>query len=381
MTDTDATSTSDDQGSSTQDEATQTQPQDRGTFVPLIFGGAFACALGFFAAQLDWVERTFGMTDPDDGLSVKLNEQVQAVSAQREQIAELSAQIAAIPEPKEVDLSGITVRLDSLSGQADSLDASVGELGEALATLADRLTQLEKRPMSEGVSEEAMAAYQAELDRLQGDLRASVEAQKTEIADELARLRGGVDSSRSEIETLVTAAQESETEAQRQANLALSRASMARIVAAVESGAPYEDAIADLMDTADTELPVALTDQAAEGVPTLAVLQDEFPDLSRAALAASREADAAEGEGGVLSFVQRRLGARSVVPQEGDGTDAVLSRAEAALRSGRLGDVLAEVEALPEVSKTVLADWIAKAIARDGALRAADDLMSSLGTN
>ena len=153
------------------------------------------------------------------------------------------------------------------------------------------------------------------------------------------------------------------------------------IVAAVESGSPFADAVADLAETADTDLPAALTDQAANGVPTLIALQDEFPDLARSALAAARQTAAAEGEGGVLSFIERRLGARSVTPQDGNSPDAVLSRAEAALRNRQLTDVLTEIDALPTVSKDVLADWTAKATARNGALQAADSLMSSLSTN
>ena len=354
MTDNDAMTSSDDQGSSTVTESnTQQQVQeDRGSFVPLIFGGAFACALGFFAAQIDGIERALGLNDP----SVEL---AQEISDQNDKISNLAGQIADIPKAAPVDLSGITSRLADLSDKTDAVAAQVSAQDAALAGFDDRLTALEKRPMSEGLSPEAIAAYEAELERLQA----------------------GVDSSRSEIEGLVTAAKDSETEAQRQANLALSRASMSRIVAAVESGAPFADAIADLQETAATEVPAALTNQADNGVPTLAVLQDEFPDLSRAALAAAREEAAADGDGGVLSFVQRRLGARSVVPQEGDSADAVLSRTEAALRSGNLGEALAETEALPDVSKAVLADWIAKATARNDALRAADDLMSSLSTN
>lgn len=383
MTDTDATSTSEDQESpqDTRQENVRETTTERGTFIPLIFGGAVACALGFFAAQIDSIERALGLSGTDQAVTAALDEQDAIISDQQEQLGELQAQVASLPEPETVDLSAITDQLAGLTEQAATLDASVAQQSETLGDLGKRLTELEKRPMSEGVSPEAMAAYEAELERLQDDLRASVDAQKTEIADELTRLRGGVDSSRSEIESLVTAAKDSETEAQRQANLALSRASMSRIVAAVESGAPFADAVVDLAETADTDLPAALTDQAANGVPTLIALQDEFPDLARSALAAARQTAAAEGEGGVLSFIERRLGARSVTPQDGNSPDAVLSRAEAALRNGQLTDVLTEIDALPTVSKDVLADWTAKATARNGALQAADSLMSSLSTN
>jgi hypothetical protein len=59
-----------------------------------------------------------------------------------------------------------------------------------------------------------------------------------------------------------------------------------------------------------------------------------------------------------------QLSLRSTAPRAGDDPDAVLSRAEAALAAGRLGEALAEVASLPAPVQSAMAGWIAQAQAR-----------------
>ena len=74
--------------------------------------------------------------------------------------------------------------------------------------------------------------------------------------------------------------------------------------------------------------------------------------------------------GGFTAFVRNQLGARSLEPQEGNDPDAILSRAEAALREGRLADAVAEVETLPEIARLELTGWTGQAALRLEALAA-----------
>lgn len=83
----------------------------------------------------------------------------------------------------------------------------------------------------------------------------------------------------------------------------------------------------------------------------------------------------------VATFFANQLGARSVEPRAGDDPDAVLSRAEAALRSGDLGAVLSEVSALPEPAQQELSDWVASAETRKAALDGADAVAQTLNQN
>jgi len=121
---------------------------------------------------------------------------------------------------------------------------------------------------------------------------------------------------------------------------------------------------------------------ADAGGATLASLQDAFPELARAAIATARETlagdDAAERG---MSFLQRQLGMRSLAPRDGDGADAVLSRAQAAVLSGDLAAALAEIASLEDGPTAVLADWSARAQARVDAVAGVDALAASLTSN
>ena len=74
------------------------------------------------------------------------------------------------------------------------------------------------------------------------------------------------------------------------------------------------------------------------------------------AAAAATSAGAEAGLGvRMASFLVSQTGARSLEPREGDDADAILSRAEAALRQGDVAGARALVAQLPEVAQTAMA--------------------------
>lgn len=343
--------------------------RDKGTFVPLIFGGAVACALGFFGGQLDWVEEQLGLKKdlPDYALSADLVAQKEALQTQRQEIEEMTARLEelAAVEPPEVDLSPVN----------DALEAQGGQLAE----FGERLLSVEKRPMTDNVSREAIAAYEKELASLQEKIRAEEMRAAAAYKEQLGVLQSEVEAQQAEVARILDAAKQSEADAADKASRAQGRAALAKIVAAVDDGAPFADALKALQDSGAAEIPETLVAQAAEGVPDVASLQDPFPGLARAALKLSRET--AEDANTLGGFLQRQLGARSVNPREGSDPDAVLSRAEAAVRQGRFGDAVTEVAALPEGAQGVMADWIALAKNRVDAQQATRSLADMLNTN
>ena len=155
-------------------------------------------------------------------------------------------------------------------------------------------------------------------------------------------------------------------------------------MANLETGLPFASALADIGEASDVMIPDVLSATAAEGVPTLLNLQDNFAPVAREALAAARGASSNEGAGVAdrfSSFLRARTGARSVEPREGDDPDAVLSRSGASVGTGILGDALAEAEALPEEARSVMTDWLTQAEMRQQALAAADALSQELNSN
>lgn len=313
------------------------EPAKSGSAMPAILGGLVAGAIGFGAAY-------FVLPKPNTTLPAK-------ISAQASEITELRDQIAAVPAP---DLSGVE------AAQAATADAMVAA-DERITALETRLNDLSNRAGDSGSL--STAAYEAELDALRS---------------EMENLRG---TAIAELESAREQAAEIENNAEAAARAATGRASLARIQSGMETGAPLGEALDDLAAALQADVPAALM-AVRDGTPTLAALQSDFPALARAALATARaEGVSGEAEGGFASFLRNQFDVRSVAPKDGDGTDAILSRAEAILRQGRLTDALAEVGALPEVARAELSDWISLAEARADALAAAATLSTSLNDN
>lgn len=309
--------------------ATPPDPPKR-TVTPMILGGVIAAVLGFVAARGEFLDPLLPPGWRTSGPDTALTEQLEDV---RVKLSALQNTVAALPEPEEP----VAIDLSPVEGQ--------------LSALSQRVEALENRPVvTSSVPQEALNAALA-------DLRATAQSQQDEIDRLLADARL--------VKEDATAA----------ANATLARAAVTRIQSAVDTGAPFAAALADLETAGETDIPEPLRASAQAGVVTLAELQTTIPDSARAALNAARGADTT---GGITGFVQKRLGVRSVEPREGSDPDAVLSRIEAAVRAGRLGDALAEAETLPDAARDALRTWTEQAQARLDAVTAANALAERL---
>ena len=316
--------------------AQQTQSAGAG-FLPLLLGGVVAGAIGYGVATY------FPMNDGSVDVSVQMQ-------AQADQLAALEAKLADIPA---VDLSGVEAQIASVGDQAAALS---GAIDTNFADLDARLTEVEKRPGADGtLSDTALAAYQRELEQLRADL----EIQQATVMSTVAQAETDLAAARAEAEAL-------EQEALASAEAAASRAALNRVSTAIETGAPFADALGDL----GGDLPAALSSAAENGVATTAELTSDFPAAARAALAAARAEGVSDESGGLGGFLRNQFDVRSTAPQEGSSPDAVLSRAEAAIKEGRVADALAEIEALPEVAGAEMTDWTAQATERADVLDA-----------
>lgn len=314
----------------------ETVIERRGGFWPMILGGAVAAGLGFGAA---WYYQ-YGAT-PRDDLPQALDALRTDLGAQADRIETLAGQVGDLEEG--ADGSGQEAAQEELRGQ-------MSDLAARLDTLQSRLTTLEDRPPSAGGT-----SSDADLTALSQ----RIEAQAAQIA------------------ALTDAAEAREAAANASAQATLRRAALTRIQTALDTGSDFEGALSDL-EAAGQAVPAELRAIADQGVPTAAQLQDSFPPAARAALAVSRTDAAADGTGGFWAFMGDQLGMRSLEPREGTDPDAVLSRAEAALRDARLTDALAEIDTLPPAAAAEMSDWVARARMRAEALQAAETLAAQL---
>lgn len=316
----------------------------RSVFFPMLLGGAIAAGLGFAASEYDVL-----------GTRAQSAAELQsAMEAQQARIAELEARVeepATLPE----SLPQVDALREELTASREALSA----LQSQLAEIDSRLTTVEKQPATGGDNQVAVAAFEREMEAL----RASVAEQ------------------RSEIESLLDNAQTAEEATAAAAEAARAQTAMTQMNAAISAGRPFEAPLAELQQAGVEDIPETLRESAAGGVVTLANLQARYPDAAREALATARAAVPEEGEGGFGNFLKRQLGARSVAPREGTDADAVLSRAEAAVRDGRLTDALAEIDTLPAPAQDAMAEWLADARARQAAETAANELSQRLTAN
>ncbi|GGB17710.1 mitofilin family membrane protein [Allosediminivita pacifica] len=332
-----------DRGERAREVVEHTVVERKGGFLPMLLGGVAAAAVGFFVAM----SMPGLMAPPPNPLIGDMQGRLDSQSTRSDEIA---GQVE--------DIRNIVGGIDT-----SALENALADLSSQTADLDERLTALERRPVEESVSPEAMAAYEREFE----ELRNSVSQQQEE-------LNAALEEERSRIAAMADEARASESNAEAQAQLAESRAILAELTTNLREGAPYAEQLGALEEN-DVSVPEPLAAPAADGVAALGDLQDDFPPLARDAL---RQVRAEQGNTGVGDALQSLFNARSVTPRQGDDADAVLSRAEAALDAGNLDTALTELEALPESAAEVMSGWISRAETRRDALAAASALADEL---
>ena len=295
--------------------------------LPLVLGGVLAGGLGYGAHFL---------TDRGTSAGPELD-------SLRSEIAELRA---ALPStgPLEAELLALRAQVDALSVPA----AATTDLEQLIAQLRAEFAQTDA-PIDLQPVEHALAGAQSRMDALEA---------------ELADLRDLAERRVAEAEAAIDAA--------------LATAGIDTLRAALETGAPYPEAVTRLR-AAGVTVPDVFVVSAESGIATLEALQEGFADAARAALRVALQDAPAETTADRLgNFLRAQVGARSTVPRDGDDPDAVLSRAGAAMEGGALEVALAEIAALPEPAKAAMGDWLVRAQARSAATAALPDLATAI---
>ncbi|MEJ6392955.1 hypothetical protein V8J82_06810 [Gymnodinialimonas sp. 2305UL16-5] len=338
-------------------------------FGALLLGGIVAGAIGFAAAYF-----TFGQGADTSEQDAALVQALNTIEAQQGAIDTLQTQVAELaaiepPTIPEVDLS-------SVEGQIAAAETQIGEADAAIDALTGRIEALEERPVFTGELDEDSAAMAAAVEALEARLNEERDA----AAEAVAAAEAIQAAAASEVQEAAAAAQaaiaEAEARAQETAAATQAQAALSRVQIAMASGAPFADALADL----PVEAPDALAAAAETGVPTLEELQRSFPAMAHATLSQAIRENAEDGSTAerVGAFFSAQLAGRSTEPREGTDPDAILSRAEAAVRAGDLETALTEIEALPPGARALLDDWASDVADRAAADAALADLAATL---
>jgi hypothetical protein len=338
--------------------ATRTVVERRGPgFVPLVLGGVVAAGLGYLASSYELIPG-LGGDDRTAEIEAALDRQSDVLTDLQSQVSELAS-----AEAPSVDLSPVTEEMASLGVRLD-------ETASAIESLSERVTVLEERPVFSGdISADAAEAAEAV---------AAMEEQMRAQEEEAARLAAEAQEAQDAAAEAIAAA-EAEAEAARVR--AEAEAALQSVRLAVTEGQPYAEPLSTLSETA--EIPEALVTNAESGVVSLEALQDSFPPAARDALPVAIRETAGDGAlDRFTAFLQGQVAGRAIEPIEGDGPDAILSRAQAAVSDGELQTALAEISALPEAAQAEMADWAAAAETRVEVVTALDSVAQALsGTN
>lgn len=318
----------------------------RGSVMAPLIGGALAAIGGFALSHFDVLDlRPADSTAEVAGLTTQLTEvqtRISSLESQSGDLATLSdrlAQLESAPAPQAPDLS----RLDAFDQRLAAIEAMPTDGAASSAAVTAKLAELERRlaAVPQGASPELQQQLDAALARLD-----EAEATATARADEAAAATAAAERTRA----------------------------LDALAAKLATGEPFG---AELQALDDPTLAQALAPLSETGVPTLTQLQATFPDAAREALRIARETGADDGwTGRLVDFLASQTGARPLTPLEGDTPDAVLSRADFALSEGRVADAVSELQPLDPAVKGALDPWLAQAQAH---LSAAAALQSARG--
>jgi hypothetical protein len=347
--------------------------------VVLLVAGA---GLGLWAAPRIAPMLPAGLAPAAEWLTPGRTEAAAEIAALQERLettaAELQSRLAELPSPDDVDgrVSTAVGDLESrLGAEIEAVRSSVApqddtELRQRLdrletavegreAELATLKQQLEGTAAAGGqVSQDAINridTYRAELEGLRAEM-GTLQGQVGALASRIDEVAAAADRQVSAAQSQVDAVQ---AEAATQLSAATVNADIAQIRAAITAGEPFEEPLQQILSQPGVTVPAALSDVASAGVTTFARLRDEFPDAAHAAIRASIHASAGDGLlARTRAFLEAQVASRSLTPQDGVGTDAVLSRMEDRLRRDDLAGVLEQAEGLPSEAKAAMQGWL-----------------------
>jgi hypothetical protein len=350
------------------------------------------------AKRLAALEQAVRQRPPAGDVAAKLaatDTRIKSLEDQARAIAALSAAQAKLAaELKALDTRGGS---PELAQRLAKIEAALGEAsgGDPAARNAQTLAATAKLAEVEKLAGEALDAAKSAATRSDQEL-AVVKTEATRLAqrfdalksDVETRLKGAAKSA--ELAPVLTKLSAFEQDLQRflqgedqrnnNAQRVLLTLEIGNLKRAMDRGDRYAPELDAVRKVAGNTLNLApLQRYALEGVPTLPTLTREFRRVANAAIDAEAEpADA--------SVWERLLsGARSIVrvrktgqPSDDMSAEAVVGRMDAALKDGRLGEVVAQGAKLPPKAALAVEDWLRKVQARYAVDQAVAEIETAL---
>src|SRR3974390_1275603 len=275
---------------------------------------------------------------------------------------------------------GSTQQLAADSKAIDAFSQRVSKIEESISKMqasGERLTAAENTLKSQSDAAVANAAQgRARADEAMAavnDLRASIDATKSSSGGISATDFDTLQQRIAVLEQSAKAAREEIAKTSSRDSAARQALSAAALRDAVVSGAPFAAEVAQAKSLGAIDKEISVLDPfAATGIPSPAALAQELHNLLPAMV---NLAGAQAPQGGFLERLQANAGKlvriRPVDAPPSDDPLAVLSRIENDAAKSAVAAALADLGKLPNPIRAPAQDWISKAQAREGALKAA----------
>lgn len=293
------------------------------------------------------------------------------IEALRGEIGALKNQIAAVPASENLAprLDELAAALNETRTQLQSLQAGGGASAEASAALEERFKALETALASvqQGGASVDLTPVTQRLDALEAAVAEAKQAAAGAAAPLEQRLAA--------LEAQVGELGGKVAEQAEQPSAALAIAASA-LKAAIDRGDPFMTELETYASIAPQSSEIeALRGMAATGVPSRTAIDDAFPAVANAMIAAAKVQDPNAGFlDRLVSSAQSLVQVRPVGTVEGEDAPAIVARMEVALKKGDYAGAVAEYDKLPEPAKAAGAEFIARVKAR----QAADGLIGTI---
>lgn len=291
------------------------------------------------------------------------------ISTQIEMVeAKLELRIAEI---ETANLQQDTV--DQIKVLLDQLDAKDADLSASIAALSGSIQALQG----------AFDAVQSEIAEISVRQAMTVEGGSVseEVITQFEGKLAAIIAAQQDLNKSQAQASDAQQDAASKLRFANATNALSQISDALETGRPFPDALDQLNGIKGVVIPAELSDVATQGAASLFELKKQLPQLARVAIRADVKARADES---VLdkftSFLKSQVGTRSLEPQSGDTVDAVFSRIEGALDERDLITALGETNALSDLAKEAMKNWVASLAKLTGATQAIHSLQQQLTT-
>jgi hypothetical protein len=362
--------------------------------VSALLGGGIALAGAGLASRIPGIENVPGLgvfaTRDNGGESSELqaaNARIDEMQAKLDELASAEpATVAPTPDPAiaqrldelEASLSALTDTAGSASGPVDQAAANEAarKADEALQQISELQAAINAGGATAPGASEDIAALKDEIGKVAPELQ--------RIDGAVSELGGRIQSVEESVNTQILPAMETVKKAAETAERgqAIAKSVSARALTSVlEQGGEFSGELAAAEALAGpSPASEALASVAAQGLPTKAELLAGFQPLANTMIEGSTlPPDDAGVVARFMASAKSLVKVRPAGPVEGDTVSAIVSRVEAALKSGALEEAYSQWETLPESAKSVSADWAARLKMRIDAEKNLHELIGQLG--